>query len=51
MHSICKRRFQPDVVNLEAIEGEGNSIWVDLVDEQQKSDAFWTELEEWKQSK
>jgi hypothetical protein len=43
---------QPDAVNLEAIEGaESGSIWVDLVDEQQKSDAFWTELEEWRQSK
>lgn len=43
---------QPDAVNLEAIEGsQTGSIWVDLVDEQQKSDAFWTELEEWKQSK
>ena len=42
---------QPDVVNLEAIEGNDTSIWVDLVDEQQKSDAFWIELEEWKQSK
>ncbi len=43
---------QPDAVNLEALEGtDSNSIWVDLVDEQQKSDAFWTELEEWKQSK
>ena len=43
---------QPDAVNLEALEGtDSNSIWVDLVDEQQKSDAFWTELEEWRQSK
>lgn len=43
---------QPDAVNLEALEGtESNSIWIDLVDEQQKSDAFWTELEEWRQSK
>ena len=43
---------QPDAVNLEALEGaDSTSIWIDLVDEQQKSDAFWTELEEWKQSK
>ena len=43
---------QPDAVSLEALEGtDSNSIWVDLVDEQQKSDAFWTELEEWRQSK
>ena len=43
---------QPDAVSLEALEDtESSSIWVELVDEQQRSDAFWTELEEWKQSK
>lgn len=43
---------QPDAVNLDAVEDIGSeTIWVELVDEQQKSDAFWTELETWKQSR
>ncbi len=42
----------PGAVTLDAIEDvDAESIWVELVDEQQKSDAFWTELETWKQSK
>ena len=36
----------------DAVEDVGSeTIWVELVDEQQKSDAFWTELETWKQSR
>ena len=43
---------QPNAVSLEAVEDSSEeSIWVELVDEQQKSDAFWTELETWKQSR
>jgi tetratricopeptide (TPR) repeat protein len=41
-----------DTVSIDAIEDSGEeSVWINLIEEQQKSNSFWKEFDEWQQSK